>query len=95
MRSMREHVNRLHLLDAVCHVKSLQVACLCSRIAADIYYALRVSTQDCLYNIGMHACTRWIGDDDIGTAVLGDELVVENVLHVACIELGVGYVVDV
>ena len=95
MWSMREHINGLHLLNAVCHVKSLQVASLCGRIAADIYYALRVSTQDCPYNIGMHACTRWVGDDDIGASVFGNELVVENVLHIACIELGVGYVVDV
>ena len=95
MRSMREHVNRLHLLDAVCHVKSLQVACLGGWIAAYIYYALRVSTQDCLDNVGMHAGTRRVGDDDIGASVLGNELVVENVLHIACIELGVGYVVDI
>ena len=95
MRSMREHIHRLHFLHAICHVESLQVASLCSRVAAYVYDALRMGTQDGLDNVGVHTCTWWVGDDYIRTSVLGNELVVENILHVASIELGVGDVVDI
>ena len=42
----------------------------------------------------MHASTRWVGDDDIGTSVLCYELVAQHVLHVASIEEGVVDAVD-
>ena len=41
----------------------------------------------------MHTGTWWVGDDDIWATVLGDEVVGQDVLHVASIEEGVGDVV--
>ena len=37
----------------------------------------------------MHAGTRRIGNDDVGLAMLFDEVAIEDVLHVARKELGV------
>ena len=90
---MREHIHWLNLLNTISYVKSLQVACLSGRVAANVYYALWMSTEDGLYNIRVHTGTWWVGYDDVWTAVLGDKLVVKDVLHIACIEQGVVYVV--
>ena len=89
MWCVREHINRLHLGDLVACVEQLQVACLCGGVAADIYYALRVSVEYHVYNVGVHAGAWRVGDDDIGASVLGDEVVGKDVLHVTGIEQSV------
>ena len=86
---MWEHIHGLNLLYAICHIKGLQVACLSSRIAANVYNALWVSTQYGLYYIWVHSGTWWVGNDNNSTSMLGNKLVVKDVFHIACIELGV------
>ena len=81
-----EHVDRLHLADLVLHVEQLQVASLCGRIAADIDDALWGSIQDGLHHVGVHACSGWVGDDDIWSSMLCNEVVRQDILHVASIE---------
>ena len=34
----------------------------------------------------MHSCTWRVGDDDVGSSMLCDEVVCQDVLHIACIE---------
>jgi hypothetical protein len=41
----------------------------------------------------VHAVARWIGDDYIGLTVLRDKCVVEDVFHVAYVELAIGDIV--
>ena len=86
---MREHIDGLHLGDLVACVEQLQVACLGGRVAADIYYALGGGVEYYVYNVGVHAGAWGVGDDDVRTTVLGDEVVGEDVLHVTGIEQGV------
>ena len=42
----------------------------------------------------MHSGTWWVGDDDIGLTVLCDKLVSKDILHIASIEQGVVYAVN-
>ena len=72
----------------------MQVAGLSSRITTDVDDALRSSTQDGLHHVGVHACSWRVGDDDIGTAVLLDECIVEDVFHIASIKECVRNAVD-
>ena len=94
MGGMGEHIDGLNSQYFVLRIEVLQVACLGGWIATDIHDALGSCTEDGLYHIGVHTCTRRIGDDDIGTSVLGNELIGEDVLHVAGIEEGIVDVVD-
>ena len=52
-----------------------------------------MSAQDGVYHVLVHTGAWWVGDDYVGATVLLDELVVEDVLHVASVELGVADVV--
>ena len=90
---MREHVHRLHRHHFVRHIERLEVACLRRRVAAYVDDALRVGAQDSVYHVLVHTGAWWVGDDNVWATVLLDELVVEDVLHVAGVELGVAYVV--
>ena len=38
------------------------------------------------HHVGVHACSRWVGDNDVRAPVLADEVVGQNILHVAGIE---------
>ena len=46
-------------------------------------------TKNSLYHIGMHTCARRVGDDNIWATMLSNEVIGEDVLHVAGIEKGV------
>ena len=89
MRSMREHIHRLHSLNAIGYIKSLEVAGLSGRVAAYVDNALGVGTKYSLYHVGVHTGAWRVGNDNIRTTMLGNELIVENILHVACIEQSV------
>ena len=52
-----------------------------------------MSAQDGVYHVLVHTGAWWVGDDYVGASVLLDELVVEDVLHVAGVELGVADIV--
>lgn len=41
------------------------------------------------YYVWVHSGTWWVGDDDVRSTVLCDEIVGQDILHVACIEEGV------
>ena len=83
VRGVGEHVDGLDGGDTVVHVQVVQVAGLGGRIARDVDNALGGSSEDGLYHIGVHTGTGRVGDDDVGTSVLSDEIVGEDVLHVA------------
>ena len=89
MGCVGEHIDWLDMGDMVVGIEQLQVASLGGRVAADIDDALGVGIHDDLDNVWMHACSWWVGDDDIWTTMLCDEVVSEYVFHVACIEEGV------
>ena len=80
---MREHIDGLHGGDAIISVHVMQVTGLCGRVAADIDDALGGSTQDGLHHVGMHTGTWRVGDDDVRPPVFSDEVIGEDVLHVA------------
>ena len=86
MGGVREHIDWLDMGDLVVGIEQLQVASLGGWVAADIDDALRVGIHDDLDNVWMHACSWWVGDDDIRTTVIADEVIGEDVLHVASIE---------
>ena len=81
-----EHVDRLHLADLVLYVEQLQVTSLCSRIAADVDDTFWSSVQDSPHYVGVHACSGWVGDDDVRATMLCNKVVRQDVLHVASIE---------
>ena len=86
---VREHIDGLDALHLVVFAEQLKVASLCGRVATDIDDALRVGEEDGVDDVLVHAGTRRVGDDDVGLAVLLDEVAVQDVLHVASKELGV------
>ena len=94
MVCMWKHIDGLYSGDAILHIEQLQVARLCSRVATYIDNAFRLCKQDDVDYILVHAGTRWVGDDNIGTAVLVDEILRKHVLHIAGKEEGVGDAVD-
>ena len=94
MWGVGEHVDGLDSGDTVVHVQVVQVAGLGGRIARDVDNALGGSSEDGLYHVGVHAGTGWVGDDDVRTAVLGNEVVGEDVFHVAGKEQGIVDAVD-
>ena len=69
MVRLRKHIHRLRHGDGVLLLKSLQISCLTGGIAADINDAIGASMQNRLQHIGMHAGSRRIGDDHIGSPV--------------------------
>ena len=94
MRGMGEHVDRLDSGNAVIDVEVMEVAGLCGGVARDVDDSLGGSPEDSLHDVGVHAGTRWIGDDHVRTAMFMDEIVGEDVLHVSSIEKGVGNAID-
>ena len=86
---MREHIYRLNGSHLVVVVHQLQVASLGSRVAAYIYDAVRCCVQNHVHYIRVHAGTWRVGDDDVWTTMLSDEVIGQDILHVACIEEGV------
>ena len=83
MWGVGEHVDRLDGHHAIVYIQIMQVACLGGRIAGDVDNALGSSTEDGLHHIRMHAGTGRVGDDDIRTSVLSNEVVGEDILHIA------------
>ena len=71
---MRKHVYRLNGLYFIFRIEQLQIARLRSRITADIYDAFGLCKQNDIHYILVHSGTGRVGDDDIGTAVLVDEV---------------------
>ena len=94
MWGVGKHIDRLDGGNVVVGVEVVQVAGLCGRITRYIDDALRSSAEDGFYHIGMHAGTRRVGDDDIGATMFGDELIGEDVFHIAREEERVGDAVD-
>ena len=86
MMRMREHIDRLYLLDGIFHGEQAQVACLCRRVAAHINDTFRLGKEDRVDHVVMHAGTGRVCDDNIRTAVLVDEILCQDVFHVSGIE---------
>ena len=86
---MWEHINWLHGNYPIVAVEHLEVACLCGWIAAYIDNTVGGSAQDGLYYIRMHTGTRRVGNDDVGSSVFADELIIKHILHVTGEEQGV------
>ena len=89
MLRVRKHIYRLDSLHLVLFGEQLKVASLCCRVATHINDTLGVGKEDGVDDILMHAGTRRVGYDDVGLAVLLDEVSIEDVLHVTSEELSV------
>ena len=83
MVGVREHVYRLNGLHFIFRIEQLQVARLRSRITADVYDAFGFGKQNDIHYILVHSGTGRVGDDDIGTAVLVDEVLCQHVFHIS------------
>ena len=94
MWRMWEHVDGLYRYNTIVNIQQLQITSLCGWVARYIDNTFRSRIQNGSYHIGVHAGTWRVSDDDIRTSVLSDEVVCQNILHVACIEQGVGNAVD-
>ena len=86
MGCMWEHVDGLHGCHAVVGIHIVQVTGLCGRIAADVDDALGGCIQNGFHHVRVHAGTRRVSDDDVRPSVLSNEVVGQDVLHVAGIE---------
>ena len=93
MLRVREHVHRLYFLHAVLRVKQGEVAGLRGGVAAHIDDARHLQLQQLLNDVRVHAGARRVGNDDVRLSVLRDELVGEDLRHVAHHELRVRDVV--
>ena len=94
MWGMWEHIDGLDLSDTVVGIEESQVAGLRGGITADVDDSARCGIEDDTNDIWVHAGTRWVGNDDVGTAVAADKLVGKDILHVTGIENGVVDAVD-
>ena len=89
MLRVGEHIYWLNALHLVCHVEQLQVASLRGGIATDIDDALRVGKEDGVDDVLVHSGSWRVSNDDVGFAVLLDEIAIQDVLHVASKELSI------
>ncbi len=90
---VRKHIHGLHLLHAVLRVEQGEIAGLRGGVATHIDDARHLQLQQLLDDVRVHAGARRVGDDDIRFPVLRDELVGEDLRHIAHHELRVRDVV--
>ena len=90
MLRVREHVHGLYTCYLVLLTEQGEVAGLCGRITAHIHNALRGNVQQLFHYLLVHAGTWWVSDDNVGCAVLFDEISGEHLSHVTGKETGVG-----
>jgi hypothetical protein len=83
---MREHVHGLNLGHSVLFVQQLQVAGLCGRVTGYIDDALGACIQNGLDDVGMHAGSWRVCDNDIRPTVFTNEVVCQDIFHVTGIE---------
>ncbi len=88
MRSVRKHIHGLDVDDVVVRSEDGQVTGLSSRIATHIDHPLRSAGKQDLRHVGMDAGPGRVEHHDVGLAVGGDEVRVQDVLHVAGKEFG-------
>ena len=89
MLGVGEHVDGLDAAEAVFGGEEADVACLRGGVAADVDDAPGLHGEELLDHFLVHAGARGVGDDDVGAALLGDELGGEHFGHVAGKEAGV------
>ena len=94
MLGVGEHIDWLDAGHVVLPGHQLQVAGLGGGVAADVDYLSGGDGEKLSDDFLVHAGTRGVGDDDVGGAVEGDEVIGEYVGHVAGEELGVVEVVE-
>ena len=94
MVSVREHVDRLHIGHAIFRIEQSKVACLSSRVAADIDEHIGLSIEDDIDHIFVHTGAWGVDNHHIRTAVASHKFVGEDILHVSGIEEGVVQAVD-
>ena len=94
MWRMWEHVDGLYGNNTIVCIHQLQIASLCGRIARYIDNTLGSRIQNGFHHIGVHAGTWRVSDNDIRTSMFLDEVVCQNILHVASKEQRVGNAVD-
>ena len=90
---VREHVDGLDASHLVFPGEEADVAGLCGGVAADVDDASGLHGEELLDYFFVHAGTRGVGDDNIGTAVECDKFGGEDFGHVAGEEGGVANLV--
>lgn len=91
--SVWEHVDGLYVADVVGGCEEADVAGLSGGVAADVDDASGLHGEELLDYFFVHAGTRGVGDDNIGTAVECDKFGGEDFGHVAGEESGVANLV--
>ena len=94
MLRVGKHIYRLHFLNAIGGIEHGEVSSLRGRVATDINDTPGFGAKDSGNDILMHAGAWRVGDDDVGTAVLSKEGIVEYIFHIAGEEQGVRDAVD-
>ena len=74
MLCMREHIDGLNAFNFIFLGEQLQISCLCSWIATDIYDTPWVGKKYRVNNILMHSSSWRVGNDDVWLAVLLNDL---------------------
>ena len=82
MVSVWEHVDWLHACYLVLYVEQTQVARLGGGIAAHVHDALGFGKENGVDYVVMHAGSWGVGNDNVGTTIFVDKLLVKNVFHV-------------
>ena len=94
MMRMREHVYGLYGGHLVTAIQQLEVSCLRSRITADINDTFRSCEKNHINHIVVHTCPWRIRDDDIRTTMFCNEILSQDILHIAGIKQGIVDTVD-
>ena len=89
MGGMWEHIDGLYFCYPIIRIQLLQVTSLCGRITGYIDDTLRSCPEDGFDNIGMHTCTWWVSDNDIGTTMFSDKHVSQDIFHITSEEQGI------
>ena len=86
MVCMWKHIYRLYGCYLIFFIEQLQVARLSGWIATYVNNTFGLGKENDNSHIGLHGGTRWVGNDDIRTAILIDEILGQNVFQVNAAE---------
>ena len=70
MMGVREHIDRLNAGYLIVRTQQFDVAGLRCRIAANVNNFLWGTIQNSIYHIGVHTGAGWVGNNNVGFAML-------------------------
>ena len=75
MVGVRKHIHRLYSNNAIHIAHQCKVTRLGCRVATYIDNTLGSCIENHINNRLIHSCARWVEDNNVGTAVLGNKIV--------------------